>query len=153
MELTGKYAFNSKVFVDGKQVDVTEIFKDRTELMASPEIQTESKKDNNKQVVEFKLPNINSKVELVTFDSNKPNEKIQATINLKNDLVNKSLDKSTLLKYDIKDNNINENKDNEKISTDKKLPQTGLPINTGILASMGTILSGLGIALRKKIKK
>ncbi|GAA0785895.1 hypothetical protein GCM10008909_15320 [Hathewaya limosa] len=221
MELTGKYAFNSKVFVDGKQVDVTEIFKDRIELMASPEIKTESKKDNNKQVVEFKLPNINSKVELVTFDSNKPNEKIQAIVNLKNDLVNKSLDKSTLSKdndikedkdnntkddnnnvkednnnkedgnNDVKEDNINnkehiytneedshnkktsavknhielksskkpeqtvknENKDNEKISTDKKLPQTGLPINTGILASMGTILSGLGIALRKKIKK
>lgn len=234
MELTGKYALNSKIFVDGKEILVKEVTKDRKKIMSSGENHDVKQDIQNKKIVEFKLPNINSKIELAVEKLDQANNDIKATINLKDDLVSKSLDKNTLPKELIKEtlsnkknetkedkntntennkevlnedkekklskgnkqesgeksdlktttseksnNNAKSRKNNEdlskkrhslasideveqtvqnedktnKISIQKSLPKTGLPINTEILAGLGAILSGVGVAFKKRFKK
>ncbi|WP_343749869.1 LPXTG cell wall anchor domain-containing protein, partial [Hathewaya limosa] len=85
--------------------------------------------------------------------------KQKKTKNKKEELNKKRLEpmneknKEIQYKQEVTSRKFKDNKNKEKLIQKDKLPQTGLPINTGILASMGTILSGLGIVLRKRFKK
>ncbi|WP_196247217.1 NEAT domain-containing protein [Clostridium novyi] len=50
-------------------------------------------------------------------------------------------------------NSSDNNNHNQSTIAEKKLPKTGLPFSGGLVASIGGILSGLGITLMKKNKK
>ncbi|EDS78637.1 leucine Rich Repeat domain protein [Clostridium botulinum C str. Eklund] len=50
-------------------------------------------------------------------------------------------------------NSSDNNNHNQSTIAEKKLPKTGLPFGGGVVASIGGILSGLGITLMKKNKK
>ncbi|GAA0785575.1 hypothetical protein GCM10008909_14350 [Hathewaya limosa] len=122
--LKGKYANVTNILVDGKSVISSEVSKNRKGLLAPEGIvinKIVEEKLNESKVVQFKLPNINSKIELVTEDSKIPNEQIKANIDIKNDLVSKSLDKTTLPKEIV-----NKDLDNQSSSQSSKQIKDGM---------------------------
>ncbi|OOB76360.1 hypothetical protein AXF41_03255 [Clostridium haemolyticum] len=122
--------------------------------------------------IKFEIPNLDSEIKFkmnvepmgnarVTFrvlmkkDSIKflegtkynPNKAEEYLNNLANESKENKDSKGSLRNYD--DNN----NQNQSTILKKKLPKTGLPFGGGLLASIGGILSGLGITLMKKNKK
>ncbi len=53
----------------------------------------------------------------------------------------------------VKINSLADGGKEEGKATGKVLPKTGSPINSGLLGSLGVIISGLGLGLKKTGKK
>lgn len=147
---------NIKAIVDGKEITPTivESFK--------------NSKGEETSRIKFEIPSLESPIKLsmnvepmgnsrVTFRV-VPNKSSLKPINNLNSITNAPAKKTNLDPNSkkkelepIEETIINSGKE-ESNNKKNSLPKTGLPINTGILATLGTILSGLGISL-KKFKK
>lgn len=153
---------NLRAKVDGKEI--------------IPTVMDKSKNKNGEEVsrVKFEVAGLNSEVMLtmnvapmgnskVSFRI-KPMENTLKLIKGYEELNNKS---SKGKKDDLEKDNLNMKelvnvdplklKETTKASKNdkmiKKLPQTGLPINTGILGTLGLLMSGVGVSLKKKYVK
>ncbi|MFX0547728.1 NEAT domain-containing protein [Hathewaya histolytica] len=153
---------NLRAKVDGKEV--------------IPTVMDKSKNKNGEEVsrVKFEVAGLNSEVMLtmnvvpmgnskVSFRI-KPMENTLKLIKGYEELNNKSskgkkdeLEKDNLNMKELVNVDPLKLKETTKASENdkmiKKLPQTGLPINTGILGTLGLLMSGVGVSLKKKYVK